>query len=87
MTANELRKLKGMEDYKKDDAWAMERLLDEPLPVFASLISTRTLHPTTSSGLTIRELSLDEMLECQQIFDTFMKEVRIRKASYAWENE
>lgn len=87
MTANELRKLKGFEDYKKDDIWAIERMLDEPLPVFASLISTRTLHPTTSSGLTIRELSLDELLEHQRIFDTLMKEVRIRKASYDWETE
>lgn len=87
MTADELRKLKGFEDYKKDDAWAMERMLDEPLPVFASLISTRTLHPTTSSGLTLRDLGFDELLEHQQIFDALMKEVRIRKASYAWETE
>lgn len=86
MTADELRKLKGMEDIK-NDSWALERMLSEPVPVFASIISTRTLHPTTSSGLTIRELSLDELLECQQIFDTFAKEVRIRKASYAWEND
>ena len=86
MTADELRKLKGMEDFK-NDAWALERMLSEPVPVFTSLIATRTLHPTTSSGLTIRELSVDELLECQKIFDTFMKEVRIRKASYAWEND
>lgn len=87
MTVEELRKLKGIEEYKNADTWALERLLNEPVPVFASLISTRTLHPTTSSGLTIRELSLDELLEHQQIFDALMKEVRIRKASYAWETE
>ena len=84
MTVEELRKLNGFESKY---TWALERMLDEPVPVFASLISTRTLHPTTSSGLTIRELSLDELSECQHIFDTFIKEVRIRKASYAWENE
>ena len=84
MTVEELRKLNGIE---MKDTWALERLLNEPVPVFASLISTRTLHPTTLSGLTIRELSLDELLECQKIFDTFIKEVRIRKASYAWESE
>lgn len=86
MTVDELRKLKGMEDIK-NDSWALERMLNEPVPVFASIITTRTLHPTTSSGLTIRELSVDELLECQKIFDTFAKEVRIRKASYAWEND
>ena len=86
MTAEELRKWNGMKN-DKNSRWALERLLDEPVPVYVSLISTRTLHPTTSSGLTIRELSLDELLECQQIFDTFEKEVRIRKASYAWEND
>ena len=86
MTADELRKLKGMEEFK-NDAWALERMLSEPVPVFASTIATRTLHPTTLSGLTIRELSVDELLECQKVFDTFMKEVRIRKASYAWEND
>lgn len=83
MTVDELRKLKGIEA----DSWALERMLNEPVPVFVSLISTRTLHPTTSSGLTIRELSLDELLELQQIFNAFMKEVKIRKASYAWDNE
>lgn len=86
MTADELRKVKGMDEFK-NDTWALERMLNEPVPVFCSIISTRTLHPTTSSGLTIRELSLDELLECQKIFDTFAKEVRIRKASYAWEND
>ena len=86
MTAEELRKMKGFDDVK-NDTWALERMLNEPVPVFVSLISTRTLHPTTSSGLTIRELSLDELLECQKIFDTFAKEVRIRKSSYAWEND
>lgn len=87
MTVDDLRKFKGIEKYDRTDTWALERMLNEPLPVFASLISTRTLHPTTSSGLTIRELSLDELLEHQQIFDTLMKEVRIRKASYEWETE
>ena len=86
MTAEELRKWNGMKDDKNSN-WALERLLDEPVPVYVSLISTRTLHHTTSSGLKIRDLSLDELLECQQIFDTFAKEVRIRKASYAWEND
>lgn len=86
MTVDELRKLKYVDDVN-NNTWALERMLNEPVPVFASTISTRTLHPTTSSGLTIRELSLDELLECQKIFDTFMKEVRIRKASYAWEND
>lgn len=85
MTVNELRKWKCLDD--KILNRALERMLDEPVPVFASIIATRTLHPTTSSGITIRELSLDELLECQKIFDTFMKEVRIRKASYAWETE
>lgn len=86
MTVDELRKWNGMKD-DKINTWALERMLNEPVPVYVSLISTRTLHPTTSSGLTIRDLSLDELLECQQIYDTFTKEVRIRKASYAWENE
>ena len=86
MTVDELRKWNGMKD-DKNDKWALERILNESVPVYASLISTRTLHPTTFSGLTIRDLTLDELLECQKIFDTFAKEVRIRKASYAWEND
>jgi hypothetical protein len=86
MTVDELRKVKGFDDYK-NDTWALERMLNESVPVFVSSIATRTLHPITSSGLTIRDLSLDELLECQQIFDAFAKEVRIRKASYAWEND
>ena len=86
MTVDELRKLKHIDEYKNKN-WVLERMLNEPVPVFTSLIATRTLQPTTSSGLTIRELSLDELLECKKIFDTFMKEVMIRKASYAWESD
>lgn len=86
MTVDELRKWKNMNEIK-NSTWALERVLNESIPVFASNVATRTLHPTTSSGLTIRELSVDELLECQKIFDTFMKELRIRKASYAWEND